>query len=181
MKGGIFLISGTMGSGKDRVLTEMKERFLIHTVLGSTTRPPRPGEKNEVSYRFFSKSEFKKKIREGLFEEHSNVHNFLYGILKSDFNEALREKKNIFIKTDEKGAAKLKKVYPDAISIFIAPPSLGTIKKRIVGRNMDPKIISKRLEAAENELGNVFKKDWDFILVNKNIEKTITRLSHLLK
>jgi guanylate kinase len=177
IRGKIIVISGPSGVGKTtlykRLLAEFNEPLSFS--VSATTRKPRPYEKDGLDYYFISREDFQSKIESGEFIEWAEVYHNFYGTLKTEINRIIHDGKNCLLDLDVQGGMNIKKNYPDSSLIFIAPPSLDELKKRISARNEDkPEVILVRMEDALHELS--FKDHYDHIIVNDNLEHAYLEL-----
>ncbi len=163
-----MVISGPSGVGKDAVLSRLKKsepqmRFI--TTL--TTRPRRPGEKDGLDYHFIDPSEFQDLLKSKGLLESAKVYNNWYGVPKQPIRDALQEGKDTVVKVDVQGAASIKRILPEAILIFLMPPSLAELAKRLTQRYTEkPPDLAVRLKAAESELEQI--SIFDYVVVNNN-------------
>ena len=165
--GKLFIITGPSGAGKDSVIFRAKEQGLeFAQVITTSTREIRAGESEGNPYHFASEEEFKKmKDSDGMIEW-AEVYGNLYGSSKKEVEDKLSENDIVVVKVDPQGARTFKKMMPEAVSIFIMPPSYEYLEKRLVNRENDSKeVIKQRLETARKELENLL--DWDFLVVNE--------------
>jgi guanylate kinase len=180
-RGTLFIISGPSGAGKGTI----RERLFkildgLSYSISCTTRLPREGEKNDKDYHFISEDEFQRHIDNGDFLEWAGVHGHHYGTLKSDVEKVLSQGKDMFLEIDVQGALQVKKKIPDAVTIFIAPPSLDVLEQRLRGRHTESEHdIELRLRNARKEMEKSSK--YDFTLVNDNIERAVTELANFVK
>ncbi len=180
-KGTLFVVSAPSGSGKTTVIRELleKEKRLVKSV-SATTRPPRRGEKDKVDYRFITRREFKKLIKEGYFLEWEQVFDNYYGTPRAPVISAVRSGRDIILALDVKGALKIKQRSKDAILIFLLPPSMGALRERLRGRSTDSKAqIKKRLEIARWELSQ--KRKYDYAVINNTVENAVKQLRVIIK
>ncbi len=162
----IIVISGTSGIGKDAVLKGLKGRNLpLHFVVTATSREPRPGEINGVDYFFLSAAEFERKITKGEFIEHALVYEQYKGIPRSQVDEALESGKDVILRLDVQGAATIRKLYPQAILIFLVPNSVKEWYDRLCSRKSETEETLKvRVETAIKETGQI--GIFDYIVLN---------------
>lgn len=181
-KNAILIISGTMASGKDAILKLLKKSADFSFVKSFTSRPKRHNEKQHHPYRFVSRREFKKLASQDFFWEFEKLYGHYYGIAKKEVLKALSRQKPVIFRVDEQGAAKIKNAFPEAKSIFIAPPSLRTVKKRIAKRkNVPRRLKNKRLAAAKKQLKSLTKDGkWDYVIVNKNLRQSAKRIGQVI-
>ena len=166
----IFILSGPSGVGKDAVFSNLKRRAaFLNFVVTTTTRSRREGEEEGVDYHFISTSMFEHLRGEGEFLEWSCVYGNFYGVPKRKVEEAIQRGEDILLKVDTQGAEKLKKMFPSACTIFLLPPSLEELRRRIDGRGEIPDK-ELRMEKAKQEMacGHSF----DHVLINREVERT---------
>ena len=144
-----------------------------------TTRGIREGEVDGVNYYFVTKEEFKKRIEEGKLLEYNIYNDNYYGTPKDKVLEKLEEGINVFSEIDVNGAKNIKNIFPDALLIYIAPPSIDILKERLVGRGTeDMGTIEKRLKIAEDELKMI--DFYDHVVVNDDLEKAILKVKNII-
>lgn len=162
----LFIITGPSGAGKDSVIEAVAEAGQVFSgIITTTSRSIRIGEEQHQSYHFISRQEFQQKIDLGEMVEWAEVYGNLYGSTKLEVDQALKQEGAVIVKVDPQGARTFKKLYPEAVTIFIMPPSFEFLEKRLINRATDkPEIIKQRLELAKKELQNLL--DWDFLVVN---------------
>ncbi len=167
----LVVISGPSGCGKDTVVKHILKtdsRFTLS--VSATTRTKRPYEEDGKDYIFLSTQEFVSKISKGEFLEHTLYCDNYYGTLKSQIEDRVAEGKVVILVIEVEGARNVKKVYPDALTIFVAPPSLEELERRLRERNTeDDGTIKQRLFKASEELG--FKSSYDYIVENNYVEQ----------
>ena len=177
--GKVFILSAPSGAGKTTVaLKLLSEVENLEKVITYTTRKPRPQEKNGVDYVFISKEEFEKKIKENFFLEYANVYGNYYGTPKKEVERILSEGKDVLLVIDVQGAFKIKKEIPEAVSIFLLPPSLEELKRRIEARGYKDENIEKRLETAKEEIPCA--KYFDFVVVNDFVNSAVERVKSII-
>ena len=172
-KGGVFIISGPSGSGKDTLLKELfKKRPEIGFSISSITRDMRPGEIQGEKYNFISKAEFEEMIAEDALLEHNVFVGNYYGTPKAPVVKAVDEGKDFVIEVDVNGAAQIRQKMPEAKSIFIMPPSFEELKRRLSGRGTEaPEVIEKRMNCALDEIARA--TEYDYIVVNDDIDTAV--------
>jgi len=173
-QGKLIIFSAPSGSGKTTLvhyLLQHPELNLAFSV-SAASRKKRPNEKNGIDYYFISPDTFKQKIKNGEFVEWEEVYkNNFYGTLKTEVARLLNEGKNVIFDIDVKGGLNLKKQYPDnSLAIFVQPPSVSELKKRLQSRQTEtPEKIQMRIEKANEEMQ--YAKDFDVIIINDDLEK----------
>jgi guanylate kinase len=164
----LVVISGPSGVGKDAILNRMKERkYPFEFITTVTTRSRRGNEKQQLDYHFISIDEFQELLKnEGLLEW-ANVYGNYYGVPKGPVKEALSKGRDTIIKVDVQGAANIKKILPDAVFIFIAPPSIEELSNRLISRCTENACdLEVRLKTAETELNQI--RNFDYVVFNSS-------------
>ncbi|MBQ3691486.1 MAG: guanylate kinase [Bacteroidales bacterium] len=170
----VIIISAPSGSGKSTLISSLMqhEELKLSFSVSATTRSPRGEEKNGKDYYFFSVEEFEKKISENAFIEYEQVYQGrYYGTLKSEIERIFSLGFNVIFDVDVKGGINLKKIFGNnALSIFIQPPSVEELKKRLIGRGTDSmEEIEKRVAKASEEIS--YSKNFDKIIINDNLQE----------
>ena len=186
MAGKLIIFSAPSGSGKSTIINYLLTQGLnLAFSISATSRPPRGTEQHGVEYYFLSPEEFKQRIANNEFLEFEEVYaDRFYGTLKAPIEKQLEEGYNVVFDVDVVGGCNIKKYYGErALSIFIQPPSVEELRKRLVGRGTDsPEVIESRIAKAEFELG--FADKFDIVIVNDDLEKakedTLTTLKKFL-
>ncbi|KAB2954694.1 guanylate kinase [Heliorestis acidaminivorans] len=175
-RGVLIVVSGPSGAGKGTLCRALLEKEAdIMLSISATTRAPRSGEIDGVHYFFLEKKEFIQKINANSFLEWAQVYDNYYGTPREKVEEYLSQGKNVLLEIDIQGALQVKKHYEEAALIFIAPPSLEELAKRIYGRGTDStEVIQKRLRLASEELEYIDK--YDYCIINDEVEKATERL-----
>lgn len=173
MAGKLIIFSAPSGSGKSTLINYLLTQDLnLHFSVSATSRAPRGAERDGVEYYFLTPDEFRRRIANGEFLEYEEVYpDKFYGTLKSEVERLSQEGKNVIFDVDVVGGCNIKKYYGDrALSVFIQPPCLETLRERLEGRGTDaPDVIECRLAKAEYELG--FSGRFDVLIVNDDLEK----------
>lgn len=176
----LYVISGSSGVGKGTVLKGFLNRnpqFMLS--ISCTTRAPREGEVDGVNYFFLTKEEFKKCVDEDKFLEWAEFAGNCYGTKRKYINQCLLEGKDVILEIDTKGALQVKKQMPEAVLIFIAPPSIQALENRLRGRHTeDEATIQKRLNEVKEELKRA--ENFDYTIVNDDLEKAISELETIM-
>jgi len=179
-KGNLFIVSAPSGTGKTTVVNGVlrKVRGLKRSV-SATTRPPRKGEKQKKDYYFISETAFKNKAKKGEFLEWAENFGHYYGTPKKPVYAALKCGKDVILTIDIKGAAQVKRKVTDCVMVFIAPPSVEDLTRRLKKRSTDGlKEIKKRLKIAKKEM--LFSKKYDYVIVNDKIKDAVERLKAVI-
>jgi guanylate kinase len=150
----LIVLSGPSGVGKDALLRRMKEqKYPFHYVVTVTSRPRREGERDGVDYRFVSQREFQQMIDNGELLEWANVYGNYYGVPRKEISQALSKGMDVIVKVDVQGAATIKRILPQAVSIFLRPPSMEELERRLRQRHSESaKDLALRLQKAEEEM-----------------------------
>lgn len=179
-KGFLLVISGPSGVGKGTVLHDLMntQTNLVYSV-SATTRKKRDGEIEGVSYFYKSHEEFELMISENKFLEYAHVHNNYYGTPKEFVENKINEGKIVILEIDVQGALNVKKNTDNGVFIFLAPPSLTELKKRIVGRGTETdEDINIRMKNARKELEYI--KDYDYLVVNDHLNSAINSVNDII-
>ena len=180
-KGLLLVISGPAGVGKGTInLSLISRNSDIRMSVSATTRSPRPGEIDGVHYFFKSEEEFQKMIEDGAFLEYMRVFNtHYYGTPKSFVEQELDEGRSVILEIDVQGAMRVKAAYPDAVLIFIAPPSMSELKSRLIHRGTESsEAIERRFETAYHEMELVDR--YDYVVVNDILDLAIARTEDII-
>lgn len=173
MAGKLIIFSAPSGSGKSTIINYLMEQGLnLAFSISATSRPPRGTERHGVEYFFLSPEEFRQRIADGEFLEYEEVYkDRFYGTLKSQVEKQLEAGQNVVFDVDVKGGCNIKSFYGDrALSMFIQPPSVEELRRRLNHRGTDsPEVIEDRIARAEYELS--FAPKFDTVIVNDNLEK----------
>lgn len=180
--GSLIVVSGPSGAGKDTICNKVVEEMdNIWISVSMTSRSPRNGEIEGKDYFFITKEEFEKRIEENTFLEFAVVHNnCYYGTPKDKIEEYINNGIDVILVIDIQGALKIKEIVPTALFIFIMPPDMKTLKKRLIGRKTENKEkILERFQTAYNEINN-FKK-YNYVVVNDEIDKAVDKVKSIIK
>lgn len=174
--GMLFILSGPSGVGKDTVLQAALPRLgAIRTSISVTTRESRTGEIHGVNYFFTSSEEFARLLEDGGLLEHAAVHGFFYGTPRAWVTAQLQAGIDVVLEIDVQGALQVKSQFPQAILVFLAPPSWRELSRRLRGRNTeDEASIHRRLQHARHELSRV--SQYEYLIVNDRLEEAVERL-----
>lgn len=179
MRGSLYIVSAPSGAGKTSLVGKLIELDShIRVSVSSTTRDKRPGEENGVNYHFLSIEEFQEKISQGDFLEHAQVFDNFYGTSQSSVETQLNSGKDVILEIDWQGAQQVRELMPNAISIFILPPSLKELKRRLTGRGTDSdEIIERRMADAVSEISHY--NEFDYIVINNNFDIALKELQSI--
>lgn len=179
-KGKLFIISAPSGSGKTTLCGLLKKNVpRIAMSVSVTTRTPRRGERNGRDYLFITKREFERRKRCGGLLEWARNFGQYYGTPKDKVLNLLKSGKDVILAIDVKGAMKIKRLYPAGVFIFIVPPSLDELRKRLKHRGADSvKEIKKRIEIAQKEMS--YLPMYDYAVVNESINKAVAKLKDIV-
>jgi len=177
----VFIISAPSGSGKSTLVHRLLKTVPALTFsISYTTRPPRPSETNGVDYIFITRAEFEARLEHGEFLEFAEVFGNYYGTNRSTFEQAVHQGKDLVLDIDVQGARQLKVAIPEAISIFVLPPSREVLEQRLRARSQDTEeVIQRRLKGAAEEVRNY--KQYDYVLINRELEESAARLTSIVR
>lgn len=179
-KGKLFVISGSSGVGKGTLLKVLFEKHSdLNLSISATTRKPRPNEIDGINYFFTTKEDFKKAIENNEFLEWAEFNNNFYGTKRAWVEKTLNKGENLILEIETKGALQIKTQKPEAVLIFIMPPSLEELEQRLRGRNTEDEItIQNRLHEAYREIE--CSKEYDYKIINDNLEKAVNELEKVI-
>jgi guanylate kinase len=177
---GVFVITGPSGVGKGTLIRGLMQRHPeLELSVSATTRAPRPGERDGVDYHFLTREEFDRRVADGEFVEHADYAGRSYGTLRSELDQRLREGKPVVLEIEVQGARQVRAAMPEAVQVFIAPPSLDALRTRLVGRGTDDAgEVERRLRVAEAELDA--QPEFGHVVVNDRLEDALAQLTGIL-
>ena len=180
-KGILIILSGFSGVGKGTVVRRLLSDYDNYALsISATTRKPREGEEDGVSYFFKSKEEFEQMIKENSFIEHARYVENYYGTPKAYVQEQLDAGKDVILEIEIQGALKVKEKYPDALMLFLVPPDAQTLKERLVGRGTETAdVIHDRLERAAQEAQEM--GSYEYIIVNDDLDTCVKQVHELIQ
>lgn len=177
--GKLFVISGPSGVGKDTLVREIIKDGNIHLSVSATTRDKRIGEIDGEDYYFLTKEEFENKIKQEDFLEYAIYNNCYYGTPKSKIQEYLDKGIDVILVIDVQGALQIKEKINDSVLIFILPPSLEELERRLRERNLDSnEVIQNRLAIAVKEIE--ISKKYDYVITNNKLNKVVDKLKIII-
>ncbi len=176
----VFVITGPSGVGKGTLIRGLMERVLgLELSVSATTRAPRPGEHDGVDYHFLTREEFNRKVNEGAFVEHADYAGRSYGTLRSELDARVNAGAPVVLEIEVQGARQVRAAMPEAVQVFIAPPSLQALRTRLVGRGTDdPAEVERRLKVAEHELEA--QPEFAHVVVNDRLEDALDQLAAIV-
>ena len=174
--GSIFLIAAPSGAGKSSLVKELLVRDArLHLSISHTTRPPRPGEQDGREYHFVSREQFNAMRDAGEFLESAEVYGNGYGTSAHWIRSQLAQGNDVILEIDWQGAQQVRKLFPACVDIFILPPSLETLEKRLVGRGTDTQeVIGRRLAAAREDLSHA--REFEYVIINDQFSYAVDDL-----
>jgi guanylate kinase len=181
VSGNVFVITGPSGVGKGTLIRTLLQRVPeLELAVSATTRPPRPAERDGVDYHFLTEAEFDRRVLEGDFLEHAGYSGRRYGTLKSELERRLRAGASVVLEIEVQGARQVAERMPEAIRIFVAPPSEEALRLRLVGRGTDdPEQIERRLATATAELAS--SGDFPHVVRNDRLEDAADELERIVR
>jgi guanylate kinase len=176
MIGHLFIVAAPSGAGKTTLVRLLLENDSgIRLSISTTTRAPRPGEQDGREYHFGNVQDFIERVSRGEFLEWAEVHGNYYGTSKDWITREVSVGHDVLLEIDWQGAQQVRKSFPEAISIFILPPSLETLKERLSERGTDSaEIIARRIAAARDEMRHV--DEFDYVIINDDLQQALTDL-----
>ena len=181
IQGNLFIITAASGAGKTSLVKELLVKdSQIKLSVSHTTRQPRLGEQNGVHYHFVNEVEFLQMLNAGGFLESADVHGAKYGTAQSGVDHALQVGDDVILEIDWQGAAQVRNIYPQSISIFILPPSLEALEQRLNDRGQDSvEVINKRVAAAHEEMRHVV--EFDYVTINDKFDVALQDLLAIIR
>ena len=180
MKSLLFIISAPSGTGKTSLCKEVIRNLSnLTSSVSYATRKPRSGEMDGRDYFFVSPEKFQQMLDQGLFREWTEIYGNRYGTSKAFIEKLMKDQVDILFDIDSRGARKILELYPEGISIFVLPPSLQELKKRLISRGTDsPETITSRLKLAEQEMEDA--GFYQYTIVNDSFEETVKKLKSIV-
>lgn len=179
-KGLLIVVSAPSGCGKGTILGEVLKDPNYYYSVSATTRNPREGEVNGVQYHFLTREQFEKNIAENMMLEYAEYCENYYGTPLAPINENLGNGRNVILEIEVQGAMQVRKLRPDAVFVFIAPPSIEALRERLIGRGTETmEVIEQRVAQAERELS--YAEQYDYIVVNDVLEDAIADFKAIVR
>ncbi len=177
----VYVITGPSGVGKGTLIKLLLERIpALELSVSATTRAPRPGEHDGVSYHFLTPEQFARAVAAGDFVEHAEYSGRRYGTLRSELEKRTADGHPVVLEIELQGARQVAAALPDAVRIFIAPPSAEALRTRLIGRGTDPpEQIERRLAVAEQELAAA--SEFSHVVVNDDLDRAIEELASCVR
>jgi len=171
MQGLLYIVSAPSGAGKSTLVTAaIAEDPRLLLSISYTTRAPRPGEQDGREYHFVDRTTFVDMLKAGEFLESAEVHGNLYATSQKQIAAGLSAGRDVVLEIDWQGATQVRRAFPDAVGIFILPPSMAELRKRLVNRAQDPEpVIQKRLDAAAEEMSHA--AEFDYAIINNDFDE----------
>jgi guanylate kinase len=179
-RGCLFIVSGPSGSGKSAIAgAVLKSSPDLRFSISYTTRAPRGNERDGVEYRFVSKEEFESLVRNNSLIEWAQVYGNYYGTEEKSINDLLAQGLDVLLDIDVQGAATIRGKRPDAVSVFIMPPSYQVLRERLESRKLDKKyVIEQRLRISCDEITRY--KDFDYLIINGELSRSVDELRAII-
>jgi len=181
MAGNLFIVTAPSGAGKSSLVNALLEADPgIKLSISYTTRAPRPGEENGVHYHFVSVDTFRDMLNRGDFLESAEVYGNYYGTSQPWIEDQIRAGRDLLLEIDWQGAAQVRKLFPEALSLFILPPSLAELRRRLEGRGQDSQeIIARRLAAAQEDISQAYS--FDYLVVNDDFDVALADIQAIVR
>ena len=176
----VFVITGPSGVGKGTLIRTLLERIPeLELSVSATTRAPRPGEQDGVAYHFLTDEDFARRVEQGDFVEHASYSGRRYGTLRSELERRTRDGAPVVLEIEVQGARQVAESMPEAVRIFIAPPSEDALRTRLIGRGTDdPEQVEARLGTAREELSA--QREFPHVVINDRLEDAVEALEEVV-
>jgi guanylate kinase len=179
-QGPLIIVSGPSGSGKSTVIARLLQEMAaagkpLHLSVSATTRAPRKGEVDRVHYHFWTSEQFARALAAGEFLEHAEVHGASYGTLRSEVDSYREQGVGVVLDIDVQGAAQIRKLYAEAVSVFLCASTLAAYEQRLRKRGTETEeAIRRRLAGAQRELARA--REYDYQIINDDLDKAVADL-----
>jgi guanylate kinase len=172
----VFVVTGPSGVGKGTLIAALRERHPeVALSISATTRHPRPGEQDGVAYHFMTEADFERRLARGEFLEHATYAGHRYGTLREEVERQTRAGHSVLLEIELQGARQIRAAMPEAVEIFIAPPSLEALRERLRARGEnEPEAVERRLEIAREELAA--RDEFPIVIVNDDLGRALAEL-----
>lgn len=177
----LFIVAAPSGAGKSTLVNAVLARdSRLQLSISHTTRAPRPGEQDGREYHFVDRAGFESMRQAGDFLEHAEVHGNFYGTSRTQIERGRRAGRDLILEIDWQGARQIRAIFPDAVAIFILPPSLAELERRLRARQQDSEpVIQRRLAAASTEISHA--PDFDYVIINKDFDIAAADLAAIVQ
>jgi len=177
----VFVITGPSGVGKGTLIRSLRERVPeLELSVSATTRAPRPGEEDGVAYHFLTDADFQRRVEAGEFVEHATYSGRRYGTLRAELDRRTRDGHPVVLEIEVQGARQVRRTMPEALQVFIAPPSRDALRARLVGRGTDDaEQVEARLRTADAELEA--QDEFAHVVVNDRLEDAVEALEEVVR
>ena len=181
MRGSLFTVVAPSGAGKTSLVAALLEREPnIHLSISYTTRAPRAGEADGREYHFVARERFEEMVASADFLEHAEVYGNYYGTSRRWIEEQLEADHDVLLEIDWQGARQVRRLFPHMVGIFILPPSIDELRKRLEGRGKDaPEVIERRLASAREDISHVL--EFEYIIVNETFDSAVADLIAIVR
>lgn len=179
-KGSLICVVAPSGAGKTTLVRALRSSVVgVQVSISTTTRPMRPADREGIDYFFVDRDEFMRRAQAGEFLEYAEVYGHLYGTSKDWVEQRLQEGLDVILEIDWQGAELIKGMFPEAVSVFIVPPTLCTLRSRLIARGQDSdEVIAARLAQAIEDMSHCL--DQDYVVVNDDLERALSDLKQIL-
>jgi guanylate kinase len=177
----VFVITGPSGVGKGTLIRGLRERIPeLELSVSATTRKPRPGESDGVDYHFLTPEEFERRVADNEFVEHATYSGNRYGTLRAELNRRLNDGRPVVLEIEVQGARQVREAMPEAVQVFIAPPSADALRARLVGRGTDAADqVDERMRTAQRELDA--QPEFAHVVINDRLEQATDDLVRIVR